>query len=172
MESRKRAWKGMQQLPDWMYHAIEESIVCQFTSVAANGTPVGLPVILNHFDPDAGTLIISSPTTMKRLENVRRHPEVAMLFSPVGAGRGEPQHVLLVQGRAEVDDADPENGWRRYFAGWARRHPPSRENLARMGQMMPGYVRRAIIRVRPIRFLGWQEGDMQRAPEIVEVDHD
>jgi hypothetical protein len=147
----------MQQLPDWMYHAIEESFACQFTSVAANGTPIGLPVILNHFDPDAGTLIISSPTRMKRLENVRRHPEVAMLFSPVGAGKGEPL-------------GDPENGWRRYFAGWARRHPPSRENLARMGQMMPGYVQRAIIRVRPIRFLGWQEGDMQRAPEIVEVN--
>ena len=160
----------MKQLPDWMYHAIEESLTCQFTSVAANGTPVGLPVILNHFDPDSGTLIISSPIGMKRLENVRRHPEVAMLFSPVGTGKGEPSHVLLVQGRAEVDETDPENEWRRYFAGWARRHHPSRENLSKMSQMMPGYVQRAIIRVRPTRFLGWPEGDMQHAPEIVEVN--
>ena len=160
----------MKQLPDWMYYAIEESLTCQFTSVAANGTPVGFPVILNHFDPDSGTLIISSPIGMKRLENVRRHPEVAMLFSPAGTGGREPQHVMLVQGRAEVDETDPENGWRRYFAGWARRHPPSRENLSKMSQMMPGYVQRAIIRVRPTRILGWQEGDMQRAPEIVEVN--
>ncbi len=107
----------IQLLPDWMYHAIEESLTCQFTSVTESGTPVALPVILNHFDPDTGTLIVSSPSTMKRVGNVRRHPEVAMLFSPVGTGKGEPLHVLLVQGQAEVDDSDPENGWRRYFAG-------------------------------------------------------
>jgi hypothetical protein len=34
---------------------------------------------------------------------------------------------------------------------------------------VPGYTQRAIIRVRPTRFLGWPEGDMQRAPEIMEV---
>jgi general stress protein 26 len=160
----------IQLLPDWMYHAIEESYTCQFTSVTERGIPVALPVILNHFDPDTGTLIVSSPSTMKRVGNVRQHPEVAMLFSPVGSGKGEPPHVLLVQGRAEVDVSDPEHGWRRYFAGWARRNPPSRENLAKMSQVMPGYVRRAIIRVRPTRFLGWQEGEMQLAPDIVEVN--
>jgi len=160
----------MQLLPDWMYHAIEESSTCQFTSVTQSGIPVALPVILNHFDPDTGTLIVSSPSTMKRVDNVRRHPEVAMLFSPSGAGKGEPPHVLLVQGRAEVDESDLENGWKRYFAGWARRKPSTRRNLAQMSQWMPGYVRRAILRVRPIRFLGWQEGEMQRAPLVVEVN--
>lgn len=93
-----------------------------------------------------------------------------MLFSPVGTGKGEPPHVVLVQGRAEVDDSDPENGWKRYFAGWARRNPPSRANLAQMSQAMPGYVRRAILRVRPTRFLGWKDAEMQLAPEIVEVN--
>jgi hypothetical protein len=160
----------IQLLPDWMYHAIEESLTCQFTSVTESGIPVALPVILNHFDPDTGTLIVSSPSTMKRVGNVLRHPEVAMLFSSVGTGKGEPPHVLLVQGRAEVDNTDLENGWRRYFAGWARRHPPSRENLSRMSQVMPGSVKRAIIRVRPARLIGWPEGAMQRAPEIVEVN--
>jgi hypothetical protein len=32
-------------------------------------------------------------------------------------GEGEPPHVVLVQGLAEVDDSDLENGWKRYFAG-------------------------------------------------------
>ncbi len=160
----------MKQLPDWMYHVIEESFTCQFTSVTKSGTPVALPVFLNHFDPDVGTLIISSPIKVKRLENVRRHPEVAMLFSPVGTGHAEPPHVLLVQGRAEVDDTDPEHGWKRYFAGWARRQPSARENLSKMDQMIPGYLQRGIIRVQPTRFLGWLQGDLQRAPEIVEVN--
>jgi general stress protein 26 len=160
----------IQLLPDWIYHAIEESYTCQFTSVTERGIPVALPVILNQFDPDTGTLVISSPITMKRVENVRRRPEVALLFSPAGIGKNEPPHVVLVQGRAEVDDADPENGWRRYFAGWARRNPPSRQNLAKMRQVMPGYVQRAIIRVRPARFLGWEDGDLRRAPDLVEVN--
>jgi general stress protein 26 len=157
-------------LPDWMYHVIEESSTCQFASVTQSGIPVVLPVILNHFDPDTGTLIISSPSTMKRVGNVRQHPEVAMLFLPEGTRKGEPPHILLVQGRAEVDESDLENEWKRYFAGWARRKPSSRENLSKMSQWMPGYVRRAIIRVQPVRFLGWPEGDMQLAPESVEVN--
>ena len=159
----------MNLLPDWMYHAIEESFTCQFVSVTANGVPVALPVFLNHFDPNAGTLIFSSPVGVRRLENVRRHPQVAVLFSPAGTGKEEPPHVLLVQGQAEVDEIDPENGWKRYFAGWARRQPSARQTLPQMRQMWPGYTQRAIIRVRPVRFFGWQEGEMQHLPDTVEV---
>ena len=80
--------KHIQLLPDWMYHTIEESFTCQFTSVTKSGAPVALPVFLNHFDPDTGMLIISSPAAVKRVENVRQHPEAAMLFSHVGVGKG------------------------------------------------------------------------------------
>ncbi|HYT28530.1 MAG TPA: hypothetical protein VEL72_05895 [Ktedonobacteraceae bacterium] len=41
----------MNQLPDWMYHAIEESFTCQFASTTVRDIPVALPVFLNHFDP-------------------------------------------------------------------------------------------------------------------------
>ena len=160
----------MKQLPDWMYHAIEESFTCQFASTTVRDFPVALPVFLNHFDPDTGTLIISSPAKMKRVENVRQRPKVAILFSPVGIGPGEPKHVLLVQGLAEVDDTNFMSGWKRYFAGWARRQPSARESLARMEQVMPGYTQRALIRVRPTRFLGWPDGNFQQSPEVVEVN--
>jgi general stress protein 26 len=159
----------MNQLPDWMYHAIEESFTCQFASTTDRDIPVALPVFLNHFDPDTGTLIISSPVAMKRVENVRQRPKVAILFSPVGTGPGEPKHVLLAQGLAEVDDTNLESGWKRYFAGWARRQPSTRASLMRMEQAMPGYTQRAIIRVRPTRFLGWPEGNFQQPPFVVEV---
>jgi hypothetical protein len=39
----------MEQLPDWMYHAIEESFTCQFASTTARDIPVALLVFLNHF---------------------------------------------------------------------------------------------------------------------------
>src|SRR5437879_1516597 len=159
----------MNQLPDWMYHAIEESFTCQFASTTAHGIPVALPVFLHHFDPDTGTLIISSPARMKRVENVRQRPRVAILFSPTGTEPGEPKHVLLVQGLAEVDDTDLASGWKRYFAGWARRQRDARASLARMEQVMPGYTQRALIRVRPTRFLGWPDGNYQQSPEVVEV---
>ncbi len=159
----------MKLLPDWMYHAIEESSTCQFVSVTASGAPLALPVFLNHFDPDSGTLFFTSPAMVKRVENVRRHPQVAVLFSPAGSGTGEPPHILLVQGNAQVDETDLENGWKRYFAGWARRQPAARETVAKLRQEWPAYVRRAIIRVQPARFLGWPEGEIGRTPEIVEV---
>jgi general stress protein 26 len=159
----------MNQLPDWMHHSIEESFTCQFASTTVRDIPVALPVFLHHFDPDTGTLIISSPARMKRVKNVRQHTKVAILFSPSGTGTEEPKHVLLVQGLAEVDDSNLESGWKRYFAGWARRQPSARESLARMEQAMPGYTQRALIRVRPTRFLGWPDGNFQQSPEVVEV---
>jgi hypothetical protein len=107
---------------------------------------------------------------VKRVENVRQRPKVAILFSPVGIGPGEPKHVLLVQGLAEVDDTNLMSGWKRYFAGWARRQLSARESLARMEQAMPGYTQRALIRVRPTRFLGWPDGNFQQSPEVVEVN--
>ena len=160
----------MDLLPDWMYQAIEESFTCQFASTTVRDIPVALPVFLNHFDPDTGTLIISSPAAMRRVENVRQRPKVAILFSPVGTRPDEPKHVLLVQGLAEVDDTNLASGWKRYFAGWARRQPSARESLARMEQVMPGYTQRALIRVRPTRFLGWPDGNFQQSPEVVEVN--
>jgi general stress protein 26 len=160
----------MNQLPDWMYHAIEESFTCQFASTTAREIPVALPVFLHHFDPDSGTLIISSPAAVKRVVNVRRQPRVAILFSPVGRGPEEPQHVLLVQGLAEVDDSNLASGWKRYCAGWARRQPSARESFARMEQTIPGYSQRAVIRVRPTRFLGWPDGNYQQSPEVVEAN--
>ena len=160
----------MEQLPDWMYHAIEESFTCQFASTTARDVPVALPVILNHFDPDTGTLIVSSPVAMKRIENIRRRPRVAILFSPSGISAGEPRHVLLVQGLAEVDTSNLESGWKRYFAGWARRQPSARESMPAMQKTLPGYVQRAIIRVQPTRFLGWPEGAFDQPPVSVEVN--
>src|SRR5437762_11142740 len=119
-----------------MYHAIEDSFTCQFASTTARAIPVALPVFLHYFDPDVGTLIISSPVRMKRVENVRQRPKVAILFSPVGAGPDEPKHVLLVQGLAEVDDTNVESGWKRYFAGWARRQPRSEEHTSELQSPM------------------------------------
>ena len=144
----------MNLLPDWMYHTIEESFTCQCASTTAHDIPVALPVFLNHFDPDTGTLIISSPAAMRRVENIRRNPRMAILFAPAGIGPDEPRHVLLVQGLGEVDTADLESGWKRYFAGWARRQRSARESLDSMEQAVPGYTKRAIIRVRPVRFWG------------------
>src|SRR5258707_15144642 len=105
----------MNLLPDWMYHAIEESFTCQFVSVTANGVPVALPLFLNHFDPDAGTLILSSPVVVRRLKNVRRHPQVAGGFSPAGTGEEEPLHVFLGAGPAGGGGSHPEKGWTRSF---------------------------------------------------------
>src|SRR5258708_10303081 len=98
----------MNLLPDWMYHAIEESFTCQFVSVTANGVPVALPLFLNHFDPDAGTLILSSPVVVRRLKNVRRHPQVAARVPPPVTGEEEPLHRLHRLGPGAEDNNPPQ----------------------------------------------------------------
>ncbi len=158
----------MSRLPYWMHDAIERSFTCQFTAFTAKGVPVALPVLVNHFDPETGILLFSSSIRTRRLENVRQNPKVAVLFSPAGTGRDEPPHVVLVQGDAGVDDSDPEHVWEPYFEGWARRQPSARELLKRRAEM-PEYWRRAVIRVRPARFLGWRGGDLNQKPDVLEV---
>ncbi len=77
----------MNQLPDWMYHAIEESSTCKFASTTVRDFPVALPVFLNYFDPDTGTLIISSPVATKRVKNV--HQQHMFRLPRPGANRRE-----------------------------------------------------------------------------------
>ncbi len=158
----------MERLPDWMRETIDGSFTAQFTTYTAKGVPVALPVFLNHFDAATGELIFSSMTRTRRVANVRRNSRVAVLFSPTGRPGREPTHILLVQGDAEVDDADPEHVWEPYFAGWARRQPSARETLQKRAEM-PEYWRRAVIRVRPVRLLGWRGGDLSRPPEVLEA---
>ncbi len=157
----------MISLPEWMRETIEGSFTCQFTTFTAQGIPVALPVFVNHFDPEMGVLVFSSATRTRRIANVRRNPKVAVLFSPSGKG-DEPPGILIAQGEAEADDADPEHGWEPYFEGWARRQPSAREMLKKRVEM-PDYWRRAVIRVRPVRFLGWHHGDLHYPPEVLEV---
>src|SRR6266480_1951329 len=80
----------MNQLPDWMYHAIEESFTCQFASTTVRAIPVALPVFLNHFDPDTGTLIISSPVAVKRVESARLHS-----YRPIQPNDLPIEHLVL-----------------------------------------------------------------------------
>lgn len=154
--------------PDWMRETIEGSFTCQFATFTAQGIPVALPVFVNRFDRETGMLIFSSATRTRRIANVRSNRRVAILFSPSGKG-DEPPGVLIVQGEAEVADADPEHGWEPYFEGWARRQPSARELLKRRAEM-PDYWRRAVIRVRPARCLGWREGDLNQRPDVWEVN--
>lgn len=158
----------MIKLTDWMLDAIDRSFTCQFTSFTGRDVPVAVPVFVNHFDPEIGTLIFSSALRTRRIANIRRNPGVAILFSPAGTGGDEPRLVLLVQGLAEVDDSDTEHGWEPYFEGWARRQPSARALLQRRAEM-PDYWRRALIRVRPARLLGWRDGDLNQPPEALEA---
>ena len=99
--------------------------------------------------------------------------KVCMLEGGVEATGGRGDFSGMVQaGKHFAEVVVVESGWKRYFAGWARRQPSARTSLARMGQARPGYTQRALIRVRPTRFLGWPDGNFQQAPEVVEVTND
>src|SRR5205807_7434746 len=91
--------------------------------------------------------------------DARANPMVALLFSdPTGSGLSSPP-MVLVQGSAQVDDADLEANRERYaresiakLPGTAKLHPP--EPLKRF---LAWYYTRIYIHVRPERVYVWED---------------
>lgn len=136
---------------DHLRELVHGELLAEFCTLI-EGKPALHPV-MPLFDPDRGTLLVSSPPAFAgKIENVRENSRVAMLFHD---DRGE----YLATGDATVHDADPaENG--EYVADLLRSEPPSDRrtvNRERMewldsfvGSLLMGwYTKRIVVEIEP-----------------------
>jgi hypothetical protein len=156
-------------LPQEVREAFERFITCEFTTVDERQQPITWPVT-PYYAQGAATIDVTTGLGYpKKAEDARGNPQVALLFSdPTGSGIGNGVRVL-VQGIAEVDDADLDANRERYRI-------ESLEKLPAMKSMQPPrvvrrplfdwYYARIYIKVRPERVFVWPDGDPSKPPDV------
>ncbi|MGZ5330130.1 MAG: hypothetical protein ACXWZ6_02525 [Solirubrobacterales bacterium] len=155
-------------LPPSAREAFARFVTTEYTTVGAHRQPITWPVTPYYTD-DGPTIDVSTGLGYpKKADDAKRHPSVALLFSdPTGSGLERPAQVL-VQGTAEVDDADLAANRERYWR-------ESRVKLPSTSDMHPPkpiralfnwYYTRIYVRVRPERVFIWPGGDVTAEPEL------
>jgi hypothetical protein len=156
-------------LPQEVRDVFAGFVTTEFVTLNATGQPIVWPLTPYYSD---GAPVIEVTTGVgypKKAEDARRNPRVAMLFSdPTGSGI-ESGIRVLVQGAAEIDDADLGANRERYRRESARKLPATVEMMP--PKLIEGlfgwYFERLYIRVRPERIFVWRDGATE--PEILDA---
>ena len=154
---------------------IDRFRVCEFTTLAKNGTPVTWPVA-TELRSDGKFLVTASLGMPYKAINARRKPHVAMLFSDATASGLTSAPVVLVQGDAEVPERIVTSHFelREYW----RDRIMSRQPAGKMYSMnaltrwfFDWYYMRLLIFVTPRRILWWPDGDQSKPAQVVGAEH-
>ncbi|GAA3609233.1 pyridoxamine 5'-phosphate oxidase family protein [Microlunatus ginsengisoli] len=143
-----------------------DTLACEYASLTGDGRPVTWAVT-----PYVGerTLDVSTGLSYpQKAERARRNPRIALLFSDLSGRTGDDTTVVLVEGLADVRDADLQANTDRYV----------RESLAR-GQGLQGqpwwvlkrmgwYFARIWVGLTPIRVTWWPDGRLDQGPRVWE----
>jgi Pyridoxamine 5'-phosphate oxidase len=124
---------------------------CEFATVTRRGTPIAWPLV-SWQRPDGSFIVTTTIGFPQKAFNVRRTPDVAMLFSDAtGSGLFDPPQIL-VQGTASCPDeiVTDVSGLPEYWTRLMRRQPSSKSLSSFVGRrLMDFYYMRLIITVTP-----------------------
>lgn len=157
-------------LPAEVREAFGRFVTCEYTTIDSRGQPIVWPVTPYYSDGGETIDITTGLGYPKKAEDARRNPRVSLLFSdPTGSGI-ESGIRALVQGVAEVDDADLAANRERYWGesweklpGARKLHPPKP-----LRGLFNWYYTRIYVKVRPERVFVWPEGDQTRPPTLLD----
>lgn len=170
-------------LPASVLDVFNHFFTAEMTTVGKSGKPITWPIMPIFWARRSLFVTLTSIGLPQKSFNIRRNPQVSLLFSdPTGSDLARPPAVL-VQGTAEVadrmiisrQDVDPE-----IFevivaqAGKMIQRQPAmamymKNPLTRY--LMDWYFMRLLITIRPLKITWWPEGDFMRKPETEEVSH-
>ena len=157
-------------LPQEARAAFERFITCELTTVASDQQPITWPVTPYYRQGGPTIDVTTGLGYPKKADDARRHPSVSLLFSDPNGSGIESGVRVLVQGTAEVDDADLKANAERYMEeskaklpATRKMHPPKPLRAA-----FNFYYARIYIKVRPERVFIWPEGDPAAEPMILD----
>jgi hypothetical protein len=155
-------------LPQEIQDVFDRFITTEYTTIDASGQPITWPVT-PYYEPGAATIDITTGIGYpKKADDAARHPKVSMLFSDPNGSGIDSGIVVLVQGMAEVDEANVDANRERYFREAGEKLPATKEMHPPKFLMgwMDWYYARIYVKVRPERVLVWADGDLDKPPEI------
>jgi hypothetical protein len=158
-------------LPQEVREAFSRFITCEFTTVGASKQPITWPVTPYYTQGGPTIDVTTGLGYPKKADDAAAHPSVSLLFSdPTGSGL-ENRIRVLVQGTAEIDDADLKANADRYMRETAEKLPATKK-MQPPGLLRPlfnFYYARIYIQVRPERVFIWRDGEIGREPEVLDA---
>ena len=158
-------------LPDDVKRVFETFITTEYTTVDRRGQPISWPVTPYYRRGDACIDISTGLGYPKKAKDARLNPKVAMLFSdPTGCGMKDAPQVL-VQGTADVDDADLDANRERYLRESAAKLPETVKMAPpkALRRFFDWYYTRIYVHVRPERVYVWLGGDATNEPQLFDA---
>jgi hypothetical protein len=148
---------------------------CEFTTLAKDNTPITWPTVALYESAKARFVITTSIGLPHKAYNLRRTPQVAMLYSDAtGSGLAAPPAVL-VQGEAVcpgqiVTQSDELDALGRLLM--VRQPVSARYSANPLTRWLSDwYLMRLLIYVTPHRIRWWPHGDLSSGAVELEVDH-
>jgi Pyridoxamine 5'-phosphate oxidase len=158
-------------LPQEIQRVFSSFITTEYTTVDRRGQPISWPVTPYYRAGDPCIDLTTGLGYPKKAKDARANPKVALLFSdPTGSGLSSAPQVL-VQGTAEVDDADLEANRERYGRELAEKLPETRKLAPpkALARLFDWYYTRIYVHVRPERIYVWADGDSTNEPRLFDA---
>lgn len=158
-------------LPPDVREVFERFVTTEYTTIDARQQPITWPVT-PYYRSGAATIDVTTGIGYpKKADDAARNPSVSLLFSdPTGSGL-DAASTVLVQGTAEIDDADLDANTERYvressekLPATKRMHPPKP-----MRRLLRWYYARLYVKVRPERVFVWPGGDQSAEPTLLDA---
>ena len=166
----------LKTLPAEVENAIRAFRVCEFSTIAKDGTPITWPLAARYKPEQSCFVLTTSIGFPQKAFNIRRNTHVSMLFSdPTGSSLDNPPAVLI-QGKATAPDEVivSVDGLEDYWRDTIYRRQPDSEMIsssAIMRKFMDWYYMRIVITVIPTILYWWPAGDFAQPARNVEVTY-
>jgi hypothetical protein len=158
-------------LPDEIKRVFETFITTEFTTVDRRGQPICWPVTPYYARGDQCLDVCTGLGYPKKANDARLNPKVALLFSdPTGSGMENAPQVLI-QGTANVDDADLDANRERYTRESVVKLPATKQMAPPKAfrRLFDWYYTRIYVHVRPERVYVWAGGDATNEPQLFDA---
>jgi hypothetical protein len=158
-------------LPSEVQTVFDRFVTTEYTTIDRHGQPICWPVTPYYRPGEPCIDVTTGLGYPKKADDAAANPKVALLFSdPTGCGLDDPP-MVLVQGTAQVDDADLDANRRRYDREVVEKLPGTR-SLQPPGFMkgfLSWYYTRIYVHVRPERVYVWPKGDPSADPQLYDA---
>jgi hypothetical protein len=158
-------------LPLEIQEVFDRFITTEFTTVDRRGQPITWPLTPYYRPGDHCISVTTGLGYPKKANDARANPKVALLFSDgTGSGIDDPPQVL-VQGTAQVDDADLDANRERYRREMAEKLPHAASGMPpkAFDRFLSWYLTRIYLHVRPERIYVWPDGDAAKEPRMFDT---
>lgn len=164
-------------LPPPVASVIREYRVCEFSTLAKDGTPITWPLATLYLPDQARFLLTTSIGFSQKVAHIQRNPHVGLLFSdPTGSGLENPPAVLIQGDAVITEEVVTSVGGiaRDYWLDTVFKRQPATKFISGnflTRKFMDWYYMRLLIFVTPRALFWWPNGDFSQPRQKFEVTY-